>query len=386
MLLKGLSKKPELSIRKWSPTGLDSFLECPKRRFLHKKLNKKLTWPDFAKGTHMHRKIEELRTNHLRPLLEKNSRYNSAEAYANVVANDWRQGAIKECKIRGDKILWENENQPYIIKNELKEICLRIYPILMEEAEKTQAIIFKNITKKGNISFRTAYEFEFVYKGRGFSGEIDEIRKENDKIIIRDYKTGKWRYIEDRLNYAFQPTQYEFTACALLIGEDKTSEEFREALGITEEQAKSWIKKPDEMSENILFEYFMLDLPQVWDKEKKEWTTLYDKNPIIRVERKNSHYKELSQNIDIANIIQSEIEDRAYYPPFRGHHCKRCFYQKECDEMTENTALQQQSLLYDFINTKQRKQIKISPLEEELSQTQFDFMKEVKKTRKPKRS
>lgn len=385
MFLKSLSKSPAELIRKWSATGLNSILECPRRRFLDKKIRKKVTWPDFAKGTHMHRKIEELRTNHLRPLQGKNSRYKSTEAYANVVSNDWQRSAI-EGEMRGDKILWEYENQPYVLKKEIKEICLRTYPMLTEEVEKAPAVIFKNITKKGKINFRTAYEFEFIYKGRGFSGEMDEIRKEGEKIIIRDYKTGKWKYIEDKLNYASQPTQYEFAVCALLIGKDKTSEEFREALGITKEQAKSWIKAPEEMSENIIFEYFMLDLPQVWDKEKKEWVTIHDRSPIIRVEREKFHYKELIQNIDMANAMQSEMEDRAYYPPFRGHHCKRCFYQQECNEMTKDSEIyRRQSLLYDFMNIQPRKQIKISPLEEKINQAQFDFMKEVKKMRKPKR-
>ena len=308
-------------MRTSSPTGLETLLQCPRRRYLQKKF--KLTSAEFAKGTHLHRKIEELRTNHLRCYLGKNSRYNSAKAFANIVANDWQRGPIKEGKIRGDKILWKDEKQPYYIKKQIKEICLRAYLILMEEAEKNPPIIFEKRSKNGNRKFKTAYEFEIIYKGRGFEGEIDEIRKEEDKIIIRDYKTGRWHFIEDKLEYAFQQTEYEFAVCSLLAGDGEVSEEFRKIMNISKEQANSWIKKPEELSEHIIFEYFMLDLPQKWNEEEKKFVTIENVNPIIKAPNKREfNYKELCQNIDIGHAITREIEDQKYYPPWRGRHCK----------------------------------------------------------------
>ncbi len=360
----------------YSPTGLEAVLECPRRRYFQKHERKKLTWPDFAKGTHLHRKIEELRLHHLR----KRARYKSAEAFANVIANDWQRNVIKEGKIRGDKIVWKDEKQPYIIKAEIKEIGLRAYPLLMKEAETNPPIIFSNLTKKGNIVYRTAYEFEFIYKGRGFSGEIDEIRKENDKIIIRDYKTGKWKFIEDKQGYAFQPTEYEFAVCYLC----NTDETFRKILGVTKEEAESWIKEPESMSDNIIFEYYMLDLPREWDDKIKEYVII-NKNsgPVIKVERENFHYKELCLNIDGANAMLSDMSDKNYYTPIRGYHCNRCFYQKECENMTKKTDVHlRQITLQEYISKiNQTKNYIIPdsiPLKQEIKQAEFDFVRGTK--------
>ena len=374
-----IGRPEQEGLRHWSPTGLEGVIECARRRRLRQKFKKKLTWSDFAKGTHIHRKIEELRLNHLR----EKSRYNSAEAYANVVANDWQRGPIKEGKIRGDKIIWADEKQPYIMKNEIQEICKRIYPILMEEQIKNPPIIFTDLTKKGEIKYKTSYDFQLVYKGRGFSGEIDEMRKEGGKIIIRDYKTGKWKYIEEKLNYAFQPTEYKFVACLLCIKD----ENFRKALEITKEQAETLVESPECISENIIFEYFMLDKPKEWDKEKKEFVEV-KKDPIIRIERTDFHYKELCQNIDIANTMLSDMQDQAFYPAFRGYHCKRCFYQEECDDMTRNADVNiRQSLLptyLQYMNERPKKFNQTNVTYEKLgmSQAEFNFMKEVKKSNK----
>ncbi len=370
--------------RYYAPTSLEGIIQCPRRRHLQKLYNKKLTWPDFAKGTHLHIKLEELRTHPFRNLKGKRKRYSSAETFANVIANDWQRSAIKEGKIRGDKILWEYENQPYVMKNEIKEIALRVYPILMEEAETV--IIFSYKTQQGNLSIRNAYDFEFVYKGRGFTGEIDEIRKEGDKIIIRDYKSGRWQFIENKKEYALQPTEYTFAVCY----EALTNEQFRNALSISLEQAQEWIKNPEKMSDHVIFEYFMLDKCTEWNKEKKEYV-IVEKNPAIRPSRKEFHYKELCLEINSAEASLNDMQDKNYYPARRGKHCDRCFYQKECDKMTENTDVHTYQATFDEYFISKRKnfipldQLKnLAPNKKEYKEAEFGFMKQVKKEERKK--
>jgi hypothetical protein len=380
--LTHLREKQE-GFRYHSPTGLETIIQCPRRRYLDKKVKKKVTSPSLAKGTHMHNRIEELRLHPYRKQLGKNQRYSSAKTFANVVGGDWHRQAINEGEMQGKKILWEYENQKYVLKNEIKEMCLRIYPILMKEQEENPPVVFKFYTKKGNIRFRTGYEFELIYKGRGLRGEIDEIRKEKDKIIVRDYKTGKWQFIEGKLDYAYQPTVYDLITCLECLNNEK----FRNSLDITEEQAKNWIKNPEKMSEHIIFEYFMLDLPTEWNREKKEWETV-EKDPIIRVKRSEFQYKELCQNIDYINIILSNLQDQRFYPALRGRHCNWCFYDgEECIEETNNANIEiRQKTFPEYLNSKNREYIiqnadKESP---EITQTKFEFMKKVKKSRKPK--
>ena len=367
----------------YSPTGLEGLLQCPRRKILHKKFKKRFTWPDLAKGTHLHRKIEEFRLHHLRKSIGKNNRYNSAEAFANVIANDWARGPIKNGEIRGDVILWDKDDiaQPYKIKQEIKEIGLRIYPVLMKEQEENPPIIFTHLTKERNIKYNTSYEFKFSYKGRGFTGEIDEIRKEGDKFVIRDYKSGKWKFIEDKLNYAYQATEYLIAFSFLALRD----EVFRKTLGITKEEAESVIKDPELNSHNLIFEYFMLDLPTKWDKEKREFIVI-EKNPIIRVERENLHYRELCLGMNSASAWQLDMNDRNYSTPIKGNHCNRCFYQQECDEMTRDTDVHlRQALLIDFIGVNRKPKNYINsdslPIISETKQAEFEFMKEIKRTK-----
>lgn len=367
----------------YSPTGLEMLIECPRRRFLQKKVKKKLTWPELAKGTHLHRKIEQLRLHHLRKEMGKNPRYKTAEAFGNVIANDWSRGPVKEGKIRGDVILWnkEDKGQPYRMKEEIREIGNRIYPILTEEENKP--FIFTKISKKGNVSYHTAYEFEFTYRGRGFKGEIDEIRKEGENFVLRDYKSGKWRYIENELEYAIQPTEYILAFSFLALRD----ENFRKTIGITEEEAEFKIKDPELNSKYVGFEYFMLDIPKEWDNEKKEFVVV-DKKPVIRINRENRHYKELCLKINAANAWNSDMQDRNYYYPLKGTHCKRCFYEEECNKMTNSTEVHLlQCLLSDYIGVNKRPKnyvvVELLPLKPEVQQVQFDFMNEIKKQRKP---
>lgn len=140
------------------------------------------------------------------------------------------------------------------------------------------------------------------------------------------------------------------------------------------------------MSKNVIFEYFMLDLPTEWDKEKREYVVV-EKNQIIRVERENLHYKELCLGIDAANALLSDMDDRNYYTPIKGDHCKRCFYRQECDEMTRRTEVHTtQVLLSDMIKIEKPKNYIIPdsiPIIRETKQTEFDFMRGIKNKRKP---
>ena len=349
-----MPKKSRISkdgIMYWSPTKLSLFLECARRDFFNWAQNKNFTTVPLAVGTHIHKKSSELILN---PLRDK-SRYNSAKSYANVIANDWQRGAIKEGKIRGDIILWDwevqkwrererkkgsteeeinriNENTiKYSAKARIKEIALRTYPIITEE----RPILFDSNTKLGK---SVSHNFKFALRGRGFKGEIDEILPGR---VIRDFKTGLWGGIESMLEYNPQPTFYTLAFIYLSAVDPK----FRKINEVADEEAKYWL---DELNagrfprnHGVIFEYFMLE-------KKKEFRNgeLIELNidPKIRITRTEFQYKELCEKIDEANHRFSMMELTNSYPASRGWHCKSCFYQEECNKMTKGLENMQMPL------------------------------------------
>lgn len=344
------NSKREPFVRHWSPTVLEEFFRCPRFWYLKSKLKLKVTTPQMAKGTFLHNIIEQLRLNHLR----KRPRYKSAEAFGNVAANQWhgyekdgeKYGIIKTGEdSRENKILWEDDKQPYRMKEEIRQRCASLYDILMSEE---QPILFPKAKTNPNIlenkKFKTSFRYRYTLNGRGFSGEIDEIRPQK---VLRDYKTGIWKFVEQKTETALQPTFYLLTFCALC----NEVPQFRNLVGVTEKEAKHWAGNPEYISETASFEYFMIDKYNEWDKEKKEWIEI-KRDPILKTTRSDFNYKELCQKIDTANSLIGEFEDQGFYPAMREQcfDCKRFKELEEaCIRMTEKADIERRQIkLNDF--------------------------------------
>lgn len=367
-----INRPPNPSLRYWSPTSLEDFLRCPRGWYLSRTLRKKITLPALAKGTHTHSKLEELRLHKLR----ERARYKSAESYGNVIANDWTRGPIKTNSIRGDTILWESEQQKWIIREQIRKNGKRHHPILTEEEPPFL------IAKKGKKQevpphkrYTTTHRFKFIWKGHGFSGEIDELRPNK---TVRDYKTGRSSYIKKALDTALQPTYYLLRVCNIC----NVSEEFREKFGVTEKEAKHWAGNPEFIGEKVKFEYYLVDPITKWDKEKKEFLE-QDCSPIIKTSRSDSDYKELCQLIDTANIMLSHMQDQGTYPSFRKT-CMNCsLYKEECERMTDRYEDQRQlSLLENITDTPRFHPETHCKSDYEETQIEFEFMENLKKSAK----
>lgn len=356
---KGIPKIPIPIKREWSASSMKDFYNCPRGWYLEKIITEKSITPALAKGIHVHRGIENLRLHHLR----KRARYKSAEAFGNVLANDWGRNVVKEGEIDGRKIIWEFDEQPYIIKEEIRKIGHKHYPILMEEGPPILIPIYKNGEKpiqldmlaimenkpqpapKKHREYKTAYFFEFRFKGRGLRGEIDEFRP---NFLVRDYKTGIWKFIEKKLEYDLQPTIYLLAISNLLL----TNEELRSSLNITEAETKELEKDPNYIKEKVKFEYYMLDPYKEWDKKQQKMVEI-ERNPRLPTPRSNFQVKNLVQRIDYADYALAGMNDVGFYPAFE-ETCQKCPYYKnfkhECQKMTERSDIERkQLLLYDLL-------------------------------------
>jgi hypothetical protein len=346
-------------IREWSPTSLESLFRCPRSWYLKKLLKIKLITPALAKGLIVHGMIEDLRLHHLRGKeYGTRKRWKSAKAFGSAAANKWHgfkkngeaYGPIMSGKIRGDTILWDkdengkvDDGQKWMIKNQIKSRCTELYDILMSEE---QPILFPRrnarITDKEHKKYRTAFSFRFTIDGRTFRGEIDEVRPGK---VLRDYKTGIWRFIEKKASFALQPTFYLLTFCSLC----NKIPEFREKMGVSKVEAEHWAGNPEYITEDIGFEYFMFDKCYQWDKKLGKSIEV-ERSPIIKTTRSDFNYKELCQMVDTANDMLRTFEDQGFYPADR-EKCWDCSRFKElesaCNEMTNKFPLYRRQITKD---------------------------------------
>lgn len=221
--------KPVLRLKEeieyFSPTSLEAILKCG-RQYLFYKTVRGRTNADLAMGKFVHNWLEKIR---IKRYLNLKGQYKTAKSCASALSAIWlRFHAGKNLevnKIGKDIILWKNDGERYITAERINEIFLAHYDRIMEEP---MPLVFQRYTKKRKLEYLTEYGFKFVMNKRGFVGKIDEVFP---NLNIRDYKTGKRKYLEKSAEYKFQPTFYALGYCTLC----NRDSDFRESLGIPKE-------------------------------------------------------------------------------------------------------------------------------------------------------
>lgn len=320
---RAIPKFKESKIEFFSPTSLEYILKCG-RQYLFYKTIKGRTNADLAMGKFTHNWLEKIR---IKRHLNAKGQYKSAESCANSLRAIWLRfhaGKDDEInKIGRDIITWRNDGERYSTAERIRQIFLNHYGRIMEEP---MPLVFQKHTKKGKLEYSTEFGFKFIVNKRGFVGKIDEVFP---NLSIRDYKTGRRAYLEKSAKYKFQPTFYSFGYC-VLCNKDKT---FREAVNVSEEQAKKWAGNPEFICPELKFHYYMLEDEKKEDEKGKR--VIVKKEPEIFTTRKDRDYLELIQILDLAHYKKSFMEETRVYPAERGYHCNYCMYTNECDEMTD---------------------------------------------------
>jgi len=338
----------------WTATDINRMNTCPRKYFYSvvKKV-RTATSGDMARGVFMHRRIETFFKPDKKNPKQMIPVYKSAKAWANVAANWWQQGAIKNSRSRGQVIDWKFDQEPYILKNSIRETCLASYDFLAEQGPP--------ILAEYRFAFSVvAPEFQFLKNGIKFKGIIDDIRdseKPDMLKLIRDYKTG-WSRIKDTdAEHGYQLTLYGLAFCTLCNKDDG----FREAVGIPKELAALWGGNPILISDKIEVE---LNQTLNWDKDRKympyELSSSLDKvlkrhgesmmdelrSELVEImaeykkkilppgehrsTRNDTNISELFNLVDWFELVRSTGE----YWPIRGSHCSWCEHKKMCDKDT----------------------------------------------------
>jgi len=276
----------------WTASKIDDATYCP--RLYYYKHVRKLRFPinaSMALGIFMHRAMEKYFYNG-----EGKPKYKSAESFANICKARWKRFVAKG-KIRGQEISWSKKEEPYIIAETiLPEICRKVYDIVAQEDMPL---------------FREA-KFDFVLDGRRFKGKIDYITKRDGKVIVRDYKSGRRKPGNMKLDFDPQFTLY-FLAVASLCHGDKR---FAQALKVDDEARKKWAGNPEYLPDMIEGEYFFMR-----------------EGEIFPIRREAFHY------YDFCNMLEGleSMIRRREFAPQRGRLCDYCLAQNVCREETELT-------------------------------------------------
>jgi len=194
----------------------------------------------------------------------------------------------------------------------MKKICIPLYDAL---------------TKEGPPLF-SEMGFDFVAYGRRFKGRFDEIRKKDDKIIIRDYKSGRPWVGEMKLEFDPQLTLYNVALCSLLFADA----EFAKILGISDEQRKSYMGHPNYTEPNFINQFFMIEALKIRDNSKYQSTTPLEH--IYSTSRREEHFREFMSMI---SGIERAVTYNDIYAE-RGKKCDDCDMKVSCKAQLEKAG------------------------------------------------
>jgi CRISPR/Cas system-associated exonuclease Cas4 (RecB family) len=275
----------------WSASKIDDATYCP-RLFYYKHV-RKMEFPTnglMALGIFIHRVMEKSFYND-----GGKPRYKTADSFANAMAGRWKRYIIKTGKIRRRKISWRDEKEPWVIANyDIPLLCKNAYEVCSQEKRP----LFKEA------------KFDFELDGRKYRGKIDAIAKRDDKIIIRDYKSGRRKPRQMKLDFDPQFTLYFLAVGCLCYGDKR----FAEALEISDEVRARWAGNPVYLPDIIQGEYFLM-------REKE----------LLPMTRRDCHYYDFCNMLEgLENMVRDEE-----FEPHRGRLCDYCEARGICREETE---------------------------------------------------
>ncbi|MEK6817590.1 MAG: PD-(D/E)XK nuclease family protein, partial [Nanoarchaeota archaeon] len=190
-------------------------------------------------------------------------------------------------------------------------------------------------------------------------------RKKDNKVIIRDYKSGSPWVGEMKLKHDPQLTLYNFLVCGLAY-QDK---EFAKKLGLEEKITKKFMGNPFYINPDFELQFSMLETLAI------DLSSPNIKNPpklIVSTIRTDENYFEL---VKMINGTQEAVETGNIYPE-RGGKCDFCDMKKACDEKLSNVGSGQLidkkgQLHFDFVIPKFQKKEEV--LKKDPNQKRFNF-------------
>lgn len=233
-------------------------------------------------------------------------KYSNSEEFAEYAGDKWMQ-RVTAAEKSGKLITWRFDNEKWVFRATIPKICMHLFPILFARGEP----LFSELP------------FDFVFGNKEFSGRIDEIRLENGKVKIIDYKSG-WPWMgEMKVKTDPQLTLYNPGLCSLCY----SNPDIARPLGL-EDRLRGNIKIPMYIDPGFEEQFFMVEAPY-YIKQIEEGLLNRDSPKIILpTHRTEKHFSEL---IGMVETIQRLIDKGEVYPE-RGAKCESCDVKHPCEK------------------------------------------------------
>ena len=276
----------------WTATRINSANYCGMRWFLEYVAHApKKKFSFFEKGKLLHDMIDNF-------WIRLGDKYKTAQEFANYAQRLWSRVMIMSEK-SDTPINWRYENEKWVIRDQMKNIGLKLFDKLMTEGKP----LFSELS------------FDVLFEGIRYRGRLDEIRIRDGMPVIRDYKSGRPFDSVIKLEFDPQPTFYYIGA----LGLAKTNPQFAEMLGL-EKEIDSFMTPERVFPEKLKFEYTMLE----------------DENLATHpTSRDDIRYRQL---VDMINGIRSRYVHNSIYPEY-GRKCDFCDVKQACMSRNSHTSV-----------------------------------------------
>jgi RecB family exonuclease len=296
----------------WSSTKVNTANYCHMRYFLRYIMhNQPQRLSAYVRGSLLHALIENFweKLGTLEQTQKKSlkKKYHDAETFGKYARGLWNSIIIADERAK-EKITWAYEDEKWVILNKLPSLCEKL---------------FSFIHKEGPPLF-TEQPFDFIFQNERFKGRIDEIRVQNGKIILRDYKSGQPWVGDMKLKHDPQLTLYSVGLCAMI----RANPEFARILGL-EGKVEEFMQGNIFTSPNMEEQFFMIDSFNI--NAEKVHSIPETINSTTRID---ANFYEL---ISMVKGVQKSITEGNVYPE-RGKKCNVCDMKDACDKQLQNVG------------------------------------------------
>lgn len=244
----------------------------------------------------------------------------------------------------GPKDVKDMNASKYRVTGGMRRIGRGLFPILLAEGPA----LFSELP------------IDFVLEGIRFNGKIDDIRmREVDgrqRLVIRDYKSGRPWINSSKVNYDPQLTFYNIGICAMCYPDTENAIQFAEKLGLSSVR-KQFCGNPYWAYDDIITEYFMIEAaaieaslkeppPDISDYRSKQhaqtdWirdlTRWQDRQRRLTMSTPGVIHpsKRDNQSVrDLMTMVRGTIKlvQDGHVRPQIGEHCGYCQMQDSCIE------------------------------------------------------
>ena len=300
----------------WTYSKMDDYNYCILRGYLRWVDGiRNLTIPAFIKGFLLHSSIEHFwdklgTEEEVKKTRSKKGgkKYWDAESFANYLSGKWTSLVIGS-EHSGREIQWTYPTEKYQAGPKIKNIAFYLFPYLVERGKPLYS----------EISFR------FILGHRRFKGKIDEIRVNDRKITVTDFKSGRPWMGEIKRDHDSQMTMYNVGLGSLCYADEK----FAKSLGL-EDVRKTLFGHPKFVNESIEHEFVMIEAPYTRHiLSQMQKTNLPEVS--LKTSRKENHFYEILKMLD---GIEASLKGGIIYPQ-TGHKCDHCSMKTACKKRLE---------------------------------------------------